>query len=212
MFDCCTIDFVVSWLEMFVIKSKWNWYRCNVLMSFMISWCFVDSQVVAPVRETCAQTIGVIARCLMVEGVRGMVGVVLQLLGQQQWEVRHGGLLSLKYVLAVRQVSWSVIISLDQFMEWGTGNEIKLLLVGKRKWWKVSQVNSYIWADRWSDCLYWGCPLECIARGHRWGRRGEFMHDVSKFVLESICFRNSELASWLCKNKEPKKLIETRFD
>ncbi|KAK7502412.1 hypothetical protein BaRGS_00006365 [Batillaria attramentaria] len=64
---------------------------------------FVSDEVVAPVRETCAQTIGVIARCLTVEGVQGMVGVVLQLLGQQQWEVRHGGLLSLKYVLAVRQ-------------------------------------------------------------------------------------------------------------
>ena len=61
-------------------------------------------QVVAPVRETCAQTVGVIARCLTVEGVRGMVDVVLQLLGQQQWEVRHGGLLSLKYTLATRQV------------------------------------------------------------------------------------------------------------
>ena len=60
--------------------------------------------MVAPVRETCAQTVGVIARCLTVEGVRGMVDVVLQLLGQQQWEVRHGGLLSLKYTLATRQV------------------------------------------------------------------------------------------------------------
>ncbi|XP_025098082.1 TATA-binding protein-associated factor 172-like isoform X2 [Pomacea canaliculata] len=64
---------------------------------------FVADEVVAPVRETCAQTLGVIARHLTEEGVEGMVGVVLQLLGQQQWEVRHGGLLSLKYVLAARQ-------------------------------------------------------------------------------------------------------------
>lgn len=62
----------------------------------------------APVRETCAQTLGVIARHLTEEGVEGMVGVVLQLLGQQQWEVRHGGLLSLKYVLAARQVGTKI--------------------------------------------------------------------------------------------------------
>jgi TATA-binding protein-associated factor len=50
-----------------------------------------------------------VAKWLTVEGVRGMVDVVLQLLGQQQWEVRHGGLLALKYILAVRQVSLAVI-------------------------------------------------------------------------------------------------------
>lgn len=64
----------------------------------------VTWQVVAPVRETCAQTIGVMARYLTAEGVKGMVGVILKLFEEKQWEVRHGGLLSLKYVLAVRQV------------------------------------------------------------------------------------------------------------
>ncbi|KAK7113585.1 hypothetical protein V1264_012846 [Littorina saxatilis] len=73
---------------------------------------FVSDEVVAPVRETCAQTVGVIARCLTVEGVRGMMEVVLQLLGQQQWEVRHGGLLSLKYILAIRQDLTSLLLPL----------------------------------------------------------------------------------------------------
>jgi HEAT repeat protein len=72
---------------------------------FSLSFIHVLLQVVAPVRETCAQAVGLVAKWLTVEGVRGMVDVVLQLLGQQQWEVRHGGLLALKYILAVRQVS-----------------------------------------------------------------------------------------------------------
>lgn len=34
--------------------------------------------------------------------------VLLKLLTQEQWEVRHGGLLGIKYALAVRQVTNSV--------------------------------------------------------------------------------------------------------
>ncbi|XP_046551692.1 LOW QUALITY PROTEIN: TATA-binding protein-associated factor 172-like [Haliotis rubra] len=64
---------------------------------------FVSDEVVAPVRETCAQTLGVIVKYLDMQEVEGIVGVLLQLLGQGQWEVRHGGLLCLKYLLAVRQ-------------------------------------------------------------------------------------------------------------
>lgn len=71
---------------------------------------FVSDEVVAPVRETCAQAIGVVARCLTVEGVRGMVDIILQFLNQQQWEVRHGGLLSLKYILAVRHDLTSILL------------------------------------------------------------------------------------------------------
>jgi len=61
-------------------------------------------QVVAPVRETCAQTLGVVINYLEPWGVEGVVSVLLQLLSQRQWEVRHGGLLSFKYLLAVRKV------------------------------------------------------------------------------------------------------------
>lgn len=35
--------------------------------------------------------------------------VLLKLLTQEQWEVRHGGLLGIKYALAVRQVNTSVL-------------------------------------------------------------------------------------------------------
>lgn len=62
-------------------------------------------QVVAPVRETCAQTLGVVLKHMNETGVHKTVDVLLKLLTQEQWEVRHGGLLGIKYALAVRQVN-----------------------------------------------------------------------------------------------------------
>ncbi|XP_056018084.1 TATA-binding protein-associated factor 172-like [Ostrea edulis] len=64
---------------------------------------YVSDEVVAPVRETSAQTLGMVIKHLDKSGVEGLVNVLLQLLTQQQWEVRHGGLLGFKYLLAVRQ-------------------------------------------------------------------------------------------------------------
>lgn len=61
-------------------------------------------QVVAPVRETCAQTLGVALRHMNENGVLMTVDVLLKLLKEDQWEARHGGLLGIKYALAVRQV------------------------------------------------------------------------------------------------------------
>ena len=60
--------------------------------------------MVAPVRETCAQTLGVVLKHMNEAGVHKTVDVLLKLLTQEQWEVRHGGLLGIKYALAVRQV------------------------------------------------------------------------------------------------------------
>lgn len=60
--------------------------------------------MVAPVRETCAQTLGVALRHMNETGVSMTVDVLLKLLKEDQWEVRHGGLLGIKYALAVRQV------------------------------------------------------------------------------------------------------------
>ncbi|XP_052007528.1 TATA-binding protein-associated factor 172-like isoform X3 [Xyrauchen texanus] len=64
---------------------------------------FVSDEVVAPVRETCAQTLGVVLRHMTVSGVAMTVDILLKLLTEDQWEVRHGGLLGIKYALAVRQ-------------------------------------------------------------------------------------------------------------
>ncbi|XP_076142111.1 TATA-binding protein-associated factor 172-like isoform X1 [Alosa pseudoharengus] len=64
---------------------------------------FVSDEVVAPVRETCAQTLGVALRHMTDKGVAMTVDILLKLLTEHQWEVRHGGLLGIKYALAVRQ-------------------------------------------------------------------------------------------------------------
>ncbi|CAI8034567.1 TATA-binding protein-associated factor 172, partial [Geodia barretti] len=63
---------------------------------------FVSDQVVAPVRATCAQCLGMCVRG-MCEGVVGRVVSVLQCLGeQQQWEVRHASLMAVQHLLAAR--------------------------------------------------------------------------------------------------------------
>lgn len=64
---------------------------------------FVSDQVVAPVRETCAQVLGTIVRDMPTEKVQETVNVLLKLLKQNEWEVRHGGLLGLKYIFVVRE-------------------------------------------------------------------------------------------------------------
>ncbi|KAG7999319.1 hypothetical protein GBF38_000061, partial [Nibea albiflora] len=75
--------------------------------SFIASVVFI---VVAPVRETCAQTLGVALRHMNETGVSMTVDVLLKLLKEDQWEVRHGGLLGIKYALAVRQDLISVLL------------------------------------------------------------------------------------------------------
>ncbi|KAF9189260.1 TATA-binding protein-associated factor mot1 [Haplosporangium sp. Z 11] len=75
---------------------------------------FVSDQVVAPVRETCSQTLGALLRHMSDEGVKSTLGVLMRLIYQNDvfeegmdrdciWEVRHAGLLGLKYAVAVRR-------------------------------------------------------------------------------------------------------------
>ncbi|XP_045535589.1 TATA-binding protein-associated factor 172 [Papilio machaon] len=64
---------------------------------------FVSDQVVAPVRETCAQTLGVALAQLREVRVRLVADALATLARQPQWEARHGALLAFKYLLAARQ-------------------------------------------------------------------------------------------------------------
>ncbi|XP_017770468.1 PREDICTED: TATA-binding protein-associated factor 172 [Nicrophorus vespilloides] len=64
---------------------------------------FVSDAVVAPVRETCAQTLCAVLKLMDANGCRGALAVILKLLTLEDWEGRHGGLLGLKYLLAVRE-------------------------------------------------------------------------------------------------------------
>ncbi|RZF48832.1 hypothetical protein LSTR_LSTR003212 [Laodelphax striatellus] len=63
---------------------------------------YVSDQVVAPVRETCSQVLGSVVNLMSKERVEYLLRVLLELLDHPEWEARHGGLLGLKYVLAVR--------------------------------------------------------------------------------------------------------------
>lgn len=71
---------------------------------------FVSDQVVAPVRETCAQALGSLVLLIPENknngdertGIIGILSVMLKLLEYDEWEARHGALLALKYLLAVR--------------------------------------------------------------------------------------------------------------
>ncbi|KAI8045264.1 TATA-binding protein-associated factor 172 [Drosophila gunungcola] len=65
---------------------------------------FVSDQVVAPVRETCAQVLGTLVKEIKAPKVQRIVDILLQLIQHKnEWEVRHGGLLGLKYVFVVRE-------------------------------------------------------------------------------------------------------------
>ncbi|KAG2224833.1 hypothetical protein INT45_008015, partial [Circinella minor] len=72
---------------------------------------FVSDQVVCPVRETCSQTLGVVLQYMNPEAVQKVHQTLLTLIAQDTpafagrsiWEVRHAGLLGLKYAVAVRK-------------------------------------------------------------------------------------------------------------
>lgn len=64
---------------------------------------FVSDQVIAPVRETSAQVLGTVLKDMSIENVMKTVDVLLKFVKQKDWEVRHGGLLGLKYLVAVRE-------------------------------------------------------------------------------------------------------------
>ncbi|KAI9276261.1 hypothetical protein BY458DRAFT_554739 [Sporodiniella umbellata] len=72
---------------------------------------FVSDQVVCPVRETCSQTLGVVLQYMTSSAVQQVHNNLLKLIDQKDpafggrsiWEVRHAGLLGLKYAVAVRK-------------------------------------------------------------------------------------------------------------
>jgi TATA-binding protein-associated factor len=65
---------------------------------------YVSDQVVAPVRETCAQALGAVLKYMHPTLVCHTLNILLQMQRRQEWEVRHGSLLGIKYLVAVRQV------------------------------------------------------------------------------------------------------------
>lgn len=65
---------------------------------------FVSDQVIAPVRETCAQVLGTLLKQMPADKVTKLIEIVLIMVNHNSdWEVRHGGLLVIKYLLVVRE-------------------------------------------------------------------------------------------------------------
>lgn len=64
---------------------------------------YVSDQVVAPVRETCAQALGAVLKYMSPDLVLETMNILLQMQNRPEWEIRHGGLLGIKYLVAVRQ-------------------------------------------------------------------------------------------------------------
>jgi len=67
---------------------------------------FVSDKMVAPVRETAAQALGMAARALPVAALPALLSALKQLAqgAHGEWSVKLGGLLGIKYVLATRTV------------------------------------------------------------------------------------------------------------
>jgi len=73
---------------------------------------YVGDQVIAPVRETAAQAISLVGRWLEPRGVQHILSIFHQMVEQKNvsshpprgyaWQVRHAGLLGMKYLVAVK--------------------------------------------------------------------------------------------------------------
>ncbi|CAA3010787.1 TATA-binding -associated factor BTAF1 isoform X1 [Olea europaea subsp. europaea] len=64
---------------------------------------YVSDQVVAPVRETCAQALGAVLKYMHPTSVQETLNILLLMQRRPEWEIRHGSLLGIKYLIAVRQ-------------------------------------------------------------------------------------------------------------
>lgn len=86
----------VRWLEDAVL-------RLLCVLSLDRFGDFISDQVIAPVRETCAQVLGIALKSMPKDVVQKTVEILMRLMKQSEWEVRHGGLLGIKYMLVVRE-------------------------------------------------------------------------------------------------------------
>ncbi|XP_073120900.1 TATA-binding protein-associated factor BTAF1 [Henckelia pumila] len=97
-----------------VMEGRTSWLRnCEFLQDCAIRFLcvlsldrfgdYISDQVVAPVRETCAQALGAVLKYMHPTLVRETLNILLQMQRRPEWEIRHGSLLGTKYLVAVRQ-------------------------------------------------------------------------------------------------------------
>jgi len=87
----------------FCIKSQGVTLIKVLLARGRIQHTEICMKVTAPVRETAAQALGAVARALTTGQTKSVLRHLGQLTRSQEWCVRHGGFLGLKYLLAARQ-------------------------------------------------------------------------------------------------------------
>ncbi|XP_037492536.1 TATA-binding protein-associated factor BTAF1 [Jatropha curcas] len=101
-------------LKNLVKLSRYSWKKnSEYLQDFSIRFLcilsldrfgdYVSDQVVAPVRETCAQALGATFKYMHRTLVFETLNILLQMQRRPEWEIRHGSLLGIKYLVAVRQ-------------------------------------------------------------------------------------------------------------
>ncbi|KAK9809358.1 hypothetical protein WJX73_008453 [Symbiochloris irregularis] len=71
-----------------------------------------SDQAVAPVRETVGQALGLAARALPAPQMQATAAILCQLAGASEWDVRQGGLLGLKFLLAATQADQAAALLL----------------------------------------------------------------------------------------------------
>ncbi|CAH9101648.1 unnamed protein product [Cuscuta epithymum] len=72
---------------------------------------YVSDQVVAPVRETCAQALGAVLKYMHPTFVYEILNILLQMQNRPEWEIRHSSLLGIKYLVAVRKEMLNDLLS-----------------------------------------------------------------------------------------------------
>ena len=78
-------------------------FTCTCTFPYLIP-SFPLPQVVAPVRATCAQVLGIVCHQLEASRVGGVIDTLLTLVRQDMWEVRHAALMGIQHLLASRMV------------------------------------------------------------------------------------------------------------
>lgn len=94
--------------------ARHSWFRnCEFLRDCAVRFLcilsldrfgdYVSDQVVAPVRETCAQALGALFKYMHPALISETLSILLEMQRRPEWEIRHGSLLGIKYLVAVRQ-------------------------------------------------------------------------------------------------------------
>ncbi len=76
---------------------------------------FVGDNMVSPVKESAAQALGILVKFSNTKTSSKITELIIQLCESSVWEVSHGGLLGLKYIVAVKiELAGNYINSIHQ--------------------------------------------------------------------------------------------------